>query len=194
MNLMAKTGNSIVILGDNTQGGTYILRLKIAHKITLAFGRFKKGMQIPVPMGECLYIGSALRGKGATSLGRRLVRHATRSDSRPPHPIREALLVEFDAIGLGSGDLRPRSDKRLHWNVDHLLDHPAVELIGVIAIRSKIRLESRLADLLENDPQTFIIEKGLGAGDARGETHVLGVSADEAWWYALADRISAILK
>ena len=63
----------------------------------------------------------------------------------------------------------------------------------MFAIRSETRLESKLAHLLEADPQTFIIEKGLGAGDARGETHLLGVSADEAWWRLLARRIGALL-
>jgi len=86
------------------------------------------------------------------------------------------MLEQFKAIGLGEGDLRPRAGKKLHWNVDHLLDQPAVELTNVFIIRSKIRLEASLAQLLEDDPATFIIEKGLGANDTRGSTHLLGVS------------------
>jgi len=168
--------SKIVVVGGASQGGTYILRLKVMRPITMAFGRFKRGKLITVPAGECVYVGSAMGEKGAASLGRRLVRHATRSGQKAPHSIRALMLEQFKAIGLGEGDLRPRAGKKLHWNVDHLLDQPAVELTNVFIIRSKIRLEASLAQLLEDDPATFIIEKGLGANDTRGSTHLLGVS------------------
>ena len=38
------------------------------------------------------------------------------------------MLERFTAIGLAPGDLLPRWPKRLHWNIDHLLDLDAAEL------------------------------------------------------------------
>ena len=151
----------------------------------LRFGRFKKGKLISTPAGEYAYIGSALAEKGATTLARRLVRHATRSGDQRPHRIREAMLCRFAECGLGDENLLPRHGKTLHWNVDFLLDLPSAELVGVVAIRSRERLEDRLAKQLEEDPHTGIIERGLGANDVPGNTHVLYVRATEAWWASL---------
>ena len=73
----------------------------------------------------------------------------------------------------------------MHWNVDFLLDLSSAELAGVCAIRSRERLEDRLAKQLEEDPHTEIIERGLGANDVPGNTHLLHVNATEAWWASL---------
>jgi len=143
---------------------------------------------IMVPTGTYLYIGSALGSKGAMSLSRRLVRHATRTDPQAPQAIRPHLIETCQAVGLGQGDLRPRQGKRLFWNVDHLLDQPAVSLTHIIAIRSQRRLEAQLGQLLEKEPVTRIIEKGLGANDVTGNTHLLRVVGDEAWWAELPDK------
>lgn len=108
---------------------------------------------------------SALGQKGATSLGGRLVRHATRSEQKPPHDIRPHLIDHFPAQGLGQGDLRPQRGKTLYWNVDHLLDRDTVHLAHVIAIRSPKRLEAQLGQFLMQESTTQIIEAGLGAND-----------------------------
>ena len=176
---------SIAITGDESQAGTYILRIRLKKDTVLRFGRFKKGKLISLPAGEYAYVGSALSEKGATTLGRRLVRHATRSGDQHPHPIRETMLRQFAEHGLGDGNLLPRRGKTLHWNVDFLLDLPAAELVGISAIRSRERLEDRLAKQLEEDPHTGIIERGLGANDVPGNTHLLHVNATEAWWASL---------
>ena len=120
---------SILIIGDKSQAGTYILRIRLKEDTTLRFGRFKKGKLISTPAGEYAYVGSALAEKGATTLARRLVRHATRSGDQRPHRIREAMLSQFAECGLGDGDLLPRRGKTLHWNVDFLLDLPSAELV-----------------------------------------------------------------
>ena len=182
--------SSIVIVGDESQAGTYILRIHLKEDVILRFGRFKKGKLISLPAGEYAYVGSALAVKGATTLARRLVRHATRSGDQPAHHIREAMLRRFAECDLGDGDLLPRRGKTLHWNVDFLLDLPSVELVGVSAIRSRERLEDRLAKQLEEDPHTEIIERGLGANDVPGNTHLLYVSAGEAWWASLPDLLA----
>ena len=181
---------SILIIGDKSQTGTYILRICLKEDTTLRFGRFKKGKLISTPAGEYAYVGSALAEKGATTLSRRLVRHATRSGDQRPHRIREAMLSQFAECGLEDGDLLPQRGKTLHWNVDFLLDLPSAELAGVYAIRSRKRLEDRLAKRLEEDPDTGVIERGLGANDVPGNTHLLRVSAAEAWWASLPDLLA----
>ena len=95
------------------------------------------------------------------------------------------MLRRFAECGLGNENLLPRRGKTLHWNVDFLLDLPSAELVGISAIRSRKRLEDRLAKRLEEDPHTGIIERGLGANDVPGNTHLLHVNATEAWWASL---------
>ena len=185
---------SIVIIGNDSQAGTYVLRIHLKENTTLKFGRFKKGKLISLPIGDYVYIGSALSEKGATSLARRLIRHATRSGNKPPHPIREKMINRFSECGLGSGNLLLRRGKTLHWNVDFLLDLPSAELVNIFAIRSPERLENRLAKRLEQDPHTEIIERGLGANDAPGATHLLHVRGDRTWWASLTDKVKRVLK
>ena len=180
---------SIAIIGDESHAGTYILRIRLKEDITLRFGRFKKGKLISTPAGEYAYVGSALAEKGATTLARRLIRHATRSGDQRPHRIRKTMLRRFAECGLGNENLLPRRGKTLHWNVDFLLDLLSAELVDIYAIRSCKRLENRLAKQLEEDPHTEIIERGLGANDVPGNTHLLHVSAAEAWWESLPARL-----
>ena len=185
---------SIVISGDNSQAGTYILRVHLKENTTLKFGRFKKGKLISLPIGDYVYIGSALSEKGATSLARRLIRHATRSGDKPPHPIREKMINRFSEYGLGPRALLPQRGKTLHWNVDFLLDLPSAELVNIFALRSTERLENRLAKRLEQDPHTEIIEPGLGANDAPGATHLLRIREERIGWASLAGKVMEILK
>lgn len=179
---MAKLHGSlqpILIWGDESPGGTYLLRLQVQRGIAVRFGRFRQGQPIVVPAGECLYIGSAMRGLAA-----RLLRHASRTDVNQPQPIRAELRDAFVAAGLVKGQ-RPFSPKRLHWHIDYLLEQPEVVLSQVVALRSTVKWETAVADWLAKDPATFIIAPGLGAQDDPGHTHLLGVNADEAWWYQL---------
>lgn len=185
---------SIFIIGNDSQAGTYILRIHLKQETTLQFGRFKKGKLISLPAGDYVYVGSALSEKGATSLSRRLIRHATRSSNKPPHTIREKMINRFIECGLGPRDLLPKRGKALHWNVDFLLDLQSVEIVNIFAIRSSERLESRIAKLLESDPHTEVIEPGLGANDTPGNTHLLRVQADSTWWTSFADNVMAVLK
>ena len=183
---------SIAITGDESHAGTYILRIHLQKGAALQFGRFKKGKLISLPAGEYAYVGSALAEKGATTLARRLVRHATRSGDQRPHRIREMMLRQFAESGWGDANLLPRRGKTLHWNVDFLLDLPLAELVGIVAIRSRERLEDRLAKQLEADPHTRVIERGLGANDVPGNTHLLHISATEAWWTSLPTLLASM--
>ena len=185
---------SIVIIGDDSQAGTYFLRIHLKKNTTLKFGRFKKGKRILLPAGDYIYIGSALSEKGATSLARRLIRHATRSGDKPPHPIREKMINRFSERGLGPRDLLPKRGKTLHWNVDFLLDLSSAELVNIFAIRSAERLENRLAKRLEQDPHTEIIEPGLGANDTPGNTHLLRIRENRMGWTSLTDTVKVVLE
>ena len=187
---MSLEESPIVFLGSESQGGSYILRIHLAEKAALSFGGFKRGKTIELPRGEFVYVGSAMSEKGAASLANRLVRHATRSGRKKPHGIREEMLRRFRAIGLGNGDLKPARKKNLHWNVDHLLDLPVAELTGACVIRTPSHLEERLGRFLERDPNTIVIEKGLGANDVPGNTHLLGLATGDAWWIMLPERLS----
>ena len=102
------------------------------------------------------------------------------------------MLRRFAECGLGNGNLLPRRGKTLHWNVDFLLDLEAAELVGLFAIRSRKRLEDRLAKQLEEDSHTGVIERGLGANDVPGNTHLLHVSATEAWWVSLPHLLASM--
>lgn len=179
----------IHIVGGDAQAGTYVLRIRLKENTTLQFGRFKKGKLISLPAGDYTYVGSALSEKGSTSLARRLVRHATRSGDKPPHIIREDMINRFAECGLGPRDPLPKSGKTLFWNIDFLLNLQVAEIVSILAIRSPERLEHPIAVLLEQDTETQIIEKGLGANDAPRNTHILRANADEAWWASFADRI-----
>jgi Uri superfamily endonuclease len=183
---------NIRIIGNESRAGTYILRIRLKKDTTLRFGRFKKGKLISLPAGEYAYIGSALAEKGATTLARRLIRHATRSGDQRPHRIRETMLRRFAECGLGDANLLPQRGKTLHWNVDFLLDLPSAELMGISAIRSRKRLEDRLAKQLEEDSHTGVIERGLGANDVPGNTHLLHVNAAEAWWASLSKLLASM--
>jgi len=191
---MADDRHRVDVIGDESQGGTYELRIHVSTAIAMPFGRFRKGKVIDVPQGDVLYIGSALAKKGGVSLARRLVRHASRTGDLPPHTIRDLLMARFAEVGLGSGDLRPRNGKNLHWNVDHLLDRPEAALTRVYAVRSELRLERAIGEMLLADPHTHVLEKGLGANDLPGNTNILHVDGGEPWWDALAGRLSSLTR
>ena len=58
----------IYILGNDSQAGTYVLRIRLSKSTSLQFGRFKKGKLISLPAGVYTYVGSALSEKGQPHL------------------------------------------------------------------------------------------------------------------------------
>ena len=166
------------------------MRIRLAEHTALQFVGCKRGKTIELPASEYVYVGSAMAKRGPASLANRLVRHATRSGRNEPHGIREEMLRRFKSIGLGNGNLEPTGQKKLHWNIDHLLDLPVAELTGACVIRTPNHLEERLGRFLECDPNTIVVEKGLGANDVPGNTHLLGLAAGDAWWTMLPERLS----
>ncbi len=183
----------IHITEGESKGGTYVLRIRVRHKLTLALGRFQSGQAITFARGEYLYVGSALAEQGATTLARRLVRHATRSSRRPHHPLRGHLLRRVHELEMMAKDCIVSDEKELRWQVDYLLDNSEVELMGIYALRSPTRIEGKLAKLLESDLAISIVEKGIGASDVPGNTHLLRVDADETWWRLLPLRMQSLV-
>jgi Uri superfamily endonuclease len=179
----------IAVLGGDGQGGTYVLRIRLGMPVRLRFGRFKRGKRIELPASEYVYVGSALAEKGSVSLARRLLRHATRSGRKRAHVIRAEMVTRFREMGLGGQNLAPPPEKKKRWNADFLLDLMAAEIVGVQIIRSPVRWETRLARLLEEDPETRVVEKGLGAGDDTGGTHLLRVEGGAEWWRGMERKI-----
>lgn len=179
--------------GKQTSCGTYVLRLKVRKETQITLGRFGRGEAITFPRGNYLYVGSALAERGATTLARRLLRHATRSGDRKEHAIATDLISRLQQLSLLKGDIERNRRKRLAWHVDYLLDCKEVDLIGIYAIQAQDRIESRLAELLEDDLVTSIVKKGIGATDVPGNTHLLRVDADEIWWRLLPLRMQSLV-
>lgn len=168
--------NQIIIEGDSGQSGTYLLWMLARRETSVSFGRFQGGRPIAIPAGWYAYVGSAMGQRGASALAGRLLRHATRTGGRPPHAIRDALAAECVRAGLGAPGLRPPATKRLHWHIDYLLDEIEVEIVRIMTIRAAARLESALARQLSAIPGVVPLAPGLGASDARGESHLLRCS------------------
>jgi Uri superfamily endonuclease len=190
----AKTLPAISIIGDEHPFGTYVLRLHASKTERLTFGRFKNGEPIKIESGDYCYVGSQVDRNGGARLASRLLRHATRSEGKPPHKIRETLSTHCENLGWGSGPRLPKNGKKLHWNVDHLLDLDTVELTHAIVLRSPQRLEAKLGAMLAEQPETVIFEPGLGANDIPGNTHLLRVEADESWWLDLPEKLRALVE
>ncbi len=179
----------IIVVGDGSQSGTYVLRLFVEVDLQLQFGRFQNGQAVFVPRGEALYVGSAMSQHGSTSLARRLLRHATRTDPSTPQGLRPTMSESFRALGLGPPDLEPPARKRPWWHIDFLLEDTNVALAQVFVLRSPKALEIEIADMLVNDAATAVLAPGLGAQDRDGTSHLLRVRAAEDWWARLPTRL-----
>lgn len=172
--------HAITILGEDVPCGTYILRVTIDVPISVRFGKFNGGEPLAVPAGTLAYVGSAMGVRGASSLARRVMRHASRSFSHP-HRLRPALAAAFAEKGMAAGDIIPQK-KTLRWHVDYLLENPAAEIDRVLILRSTRRLESAVATRLAVMDDVSPVAAGLGASDARGETHLFFVPVEVGWW------------
>ncbi|UWX57841.1 GIY-YIG nuclease family protein [Chlorobaculum sp. MV4-Y] len=167
------------IFGQNSRQGSYILLIELDRRIKVAFGKFRKGRPLELQPGHYLYVGSALgSAKGRSPLASRLLRHASRSDGRPAHAIRSALLDLFMSWGyrVPAG----RGMKKLHWHIDYLLDRPEAEIRHVFIFPGETRLESQLAELLAAMPETSPIADRLGAQDATAGTHLFRINEQDA--------------
>ena len=186
MSQLLKTSHNgnIRCIGKNHPNGTYCLRISLREATTLVFGRFRNGKSISLKAGEYLYIGSALASRGSTTLGNRLRRHTSRSSEFNPHKIQKELLQLFDEIGITY--TKSPSPKTIYWNIDHLLNLEFAEIIGIIFIRDPKPFENRWSKYLEKLPETSIFEKGLGANDSQGHTHIQYSKISDRHWAKLS--------
>lgn len=176
--------SKITFLGDPYPCGVYLLAIQLHDDVELAFGEFQQGKKIPLPEGTYLYVGSAYGQHRTSSLGYRLLRHASRSGSRVPHLILPMLERSLEAEGLlGSKPKR----KTLHWHIDYLLDLPIAEIHGIAALRTIRHVEVEVGDRVAAQSETMILARGLGASDYPGRTHLFFVDADAKWWSNLAE-------
>ena len=173
---------NVTILGTNSQTGAYLLRIRVKETVEVQFGRFNRGNPIQFVAGEYVYVGSAMGQRGSSSLARRLLRHATRSDHNNPHAVRAEMLAAFTAVSLGPSHLAPPASKKRFWHIDYLLEVTAVSLQQILVIRTPNRIEHPLANWLVQQPETNVVAAGLGARDHKGSTHLLNINANATWW------------
>jgi len=178
--------SKITIQGDPHPCGVYLLAIRLTEDQQLAFGEFQHGKLITLPQGTYLYVGSAFGQHRTSSLGYRLLRHASRSGDEAPHLIRPALQQSIEAAGL-LGSLPKR--KTPHWHIDYLLDLISAEIRGIAVLRTKNYIEAQVADRLAQQPEVMILAKGLGASDYPGKTHLFFVDADDQWWSKLPENL-----
>lgn len=170
---------SIKIFGADLPGGVYLLRICLGTSTAVAFGRHRGGRPVHLPVGTYVYVGSAHGRQGASTLANRLLRHAARSGTRPPHKIREQLRAALPEAGL-SGEFRAR--KSVHWHIDYLLDLPEAEITGLLAMRTYDKLEKSLAERLAASPEAVPVSPGLGASDHPGHSHLFALKRGSDLW------------
>jgi Uri superfamily endonuclease len=178
----------VTFIGDQEPGGLYLLRILVSKDVFVHFGRYQKGEPVRVPAGGCVYVGSAQGQYGSATVANRLIRHATRSGCNTPHLIRTLLVERFQSKGMGG--VIPKK-KSLHWHVDYLLDLSETEIGNVIVLYGEVIDETRLADIVRDLPDTFLLAPGLGAGDDPGSTHLLTFRGGEVWWCKLVSILQA---
>lgn len=171
---------ALTVFGSGDFGGAYVLRMAVKRNIRVRFGQFMGGQQVAVSVGMYVYVGSAMGSDKA--LGRRLVRHVTRSGRASDYRIKQDIINVF-----GKG-ISPRGEKKLLWHIDYLLDRCEVDMTDILALRSSERLEGAIAQILMAEGE--IVAKGLGASDIKGHTHLLKVDADLSWWENLKVRLA----
>jgi Uri superfamily endonuclease len=182
------------IFGSKYRMGSYILLIRVSRLFELVFGKFEQSKLFTIPEGDYLYIGSALGGeKRGAPLARRLIRHASRSGSQEPHTIRTAMMTLFAEENFTENNLIKPSEKKLRWHIDYLLDRREAEIDHVVIIRSPLRVEQWLAELLEALPETSLIAQGLGAQDTRKSTHLLRITDRERIVELLRQSLPAIV-
>jgi len=180
--------SQFTVFGNKYRMGSYILFIRISNPFQLAFGKFQQSRLFTIPESDYLYIGSALGGdKSGNPLARRLIRHASRSDDKPPHEIRASLINFF------SKDASEPSIKKLHWHIDYLLDRPEAEINHIMMIRSPLKMEHKLSELLESRIETSMLAPRLGALDTSNSTHILQLSDKTTILQLLSKKIPLLM-
>lgn len=179
-----RSPDPLTCFGERQPVGTYLLHLQVSDDLRICYGRFQQGRPLFTPAGPYLYVGSALSQRGATSLARRLLRHATRANG-PPHPIRPHLQAIFNC--------QPPAAKRLHWHIDFLLEQTAVSLRHATLLFSATPQETAVARWLQQHPATAPLAPGLGASDHPRQSHLLAIGEDPLFRTELERFLTSLL-
>jgi Uri superfamily endonuclease len=176
------------------RGGCYVLRIGVPHELTLSFGGFRHGEPLNVLPGNWIYVGSAAAPHGALSLANRLMRNALRCGLiSAPHPIRRLMHTKFCEAGLCDTDAEFSSEKKLKWNVDHLLEQQCVELVAAYAMPG-VKLEELLGLWIQKLPAARIDHRRLGAADYKNNTHLLRIAAGDEWWEQFSTDLPMVVR
>jgi Uri superfamily endonuclease len=183
------------LFGNKTPEGSYILMIKLAAPVELAFGRFRKGKPLSLPEGDYLYIGSALGGRHRHNpLPSRLFRHASRSGGKKPHAVRDAVTGMFPDYACQLKKRTCLPEKKLRWHIDYLLDLEEAEIGHIVIIRYPGRLEWNLCQLLASLEEVSVPAPRLGAQDTPDSTHLLKLKDMEKVLGILRKSIPAMLR
>ncbi len=185
------SGSQFTIFGNKYTMGSYILFIRISSSFQLAFGRFQKSRLFSIPDGDYLYIGSAL-GKTGDPLARRLIRHASRSNGKPPHKIQSEIIKLFSKNDAVKSCAFIASEKKLHWHIDYFLEHSEAEITHVLIMRHPEKLEHHLSEFLASIRETSLIAPRLGAQDTRNSSHILRLTDQKKTLEQLGQFIPAL--
>ena len=169
--------SDFTLFGNNDRMGSYLLLIHLSKSVELAFGMFQKGKLFTIPKGDYIYIGSALgKNRSGSPLARRVIRHTSRSGGKKHHRIRDTMLNLFSEKEFIINREINSSAKKIRWHIDYLLDLSEAEITHIVLIRSPMRIEQKLSELLEKLDETSLIAPRLGAQDTRKSTHILKLS------------------
>ncbi len=185
------SGSQFTIFGNKYTMGSYILFIRISSSFQLAFGRFQKSRLFSIPDGDYLYIGSAL-GKTGDPLARRLIRHASRSNGKPPHKIQSEIIKLFSKNDAVKSCAFIASEKKLHWHIDYFLEHSEAEITHVLIMRHPEKLEHHLSEFLASIRETSLVALRLGAQDTRNSSHILRLTDQKKTLEQLGQFIPAL--
>ena len=185
------SGSQFSIFGNKYTMGSYLLFIRISSSFQLAFGRFQKSRLFSIPDGDYLYIGSAL-GKTGDPLARRLIRHASRSNGKPPHKIQSEIIKLFSKNDAVKSCAFIASEKKLHWHIDYFLEHSEAEITHVLIMRHPEKLEHHLSEFLASIRETSLVAPRLGAQDTRNSSHILRLTDQKKTLEQLGQFIPAL--
>lgn len=182
------------LFGNNDRMGSYLLLIHLSMSVELAFGMFQKGKLFTIPEGDYIYIGSALgNNRSGSPLARRVIRHTSRSGGKKHHRIRDTMLNLFsEKKFIANSEINP-SAKKIRWHIDYLLDLSEAEITHIVLIRSPLRIEQKLSELLEQLDDTSLIAPRLGAQDTKNSTHILKLTNRKRILEVLHTKIPGII-
>ncbi|MBD3215648.1 MAG: DUF123 domain-containing protein [Candidatus Lokiarchaeota archaeon] len=92
--------------------------------------------------GYYCYVGSAMANAGSSTLINRILRH-----------------------------LRNPNLKKIHWHIDYFLKNPNTQIVRLLLLRSKFRMECEVVNVFKKEAE-YSISK-FGSSDCKCESHLL---------------------